>query len=212
MSNYDRMEAQARALFLGWDQDELVRRNRLCADDGHLYINYLGLRHRIARGTGVVEACAPEGWVPAGFHATLSIFDHICRENLLPGMCGRFRPVNALKHAGQSSPDAVELHRKRALRFQEKLPLLRRAIGPLALRPFEVGDVACVFPVFDCLHAIFQFWEGDEEFPPSVRFLWDENTLSYLRFETVYYVMGDFLQRIEQNIENLSRQNDASML
>ena len=212
MNNYDRMEAQARELFLKWDQDMLVRRNRLDADWEYLYVNYLGLRHRIARATGVAEACADTGWRPAGFNASLAIFDYICRDNFRPGLSGRYCPVHALAHTGQTSPSAVDFHQRYADCFQANLPLLEEALEPFACAPFQTGDVACVLRVFDDMPVIFQFWEGDEEFPPSVRFLWDENTLSYLFFETTYYIMGDFLQRVRQNIENLSRQKDASML
>ena len=212
MNNYDKMEAQARGLFLKWDQDALVRRNGLEADAEFLYINYLGLRHRIARATGVVEACADAGWLPAGFNASLAIFDYICRDNFRPGLSGRYSPVHALAHTGQTSPSAVDFHQRYADRFQECMPLLRDALKPFDCAPFPTGDVACVLHVFDNMPVIFQFWEGDEEFPPSVRFLWDENTLSYLFFETTYYIMGDFLRRVGENIENLSRQNDASML
>ena len=40
--------------------------------------------------------------------------------------------------------------------------------------------------------------ESDEEFPPVLKFMWDENVLDYLRFETLYYVMGDFLDALDQ--------------
>ena len=48
------------------------------------------------------------------------------------------------------------------------------------------------------LPLVFQFWESDEEFPPVLKFMWDENVLDYLRFETLYYVMGDFLDALDQ--------------
>ena len=31
-----------------------------------------------------------------------------------------------------------------------------------------------------------------------LKFMWDENVLDYLRFETLYYVMGDFLDALDQ--------------
>ena len=39
---------------------------------------------------------------------------------------------------------------------------------------------------------------SDEEFPQVLKFMWDENVLDYLRFETLYYVMGDFLDALDQ--------------
>ena len=61
--------------------------------------------------------------------------------------------------------------------------------------------------MFDGFDAVFQFWEGDEEFPPSVRFLWDENTPDYLKFETTFYVMGCFLELLERRIAESEKNN-----
>ena len=38
-----------------------------------------------------------------------------------------------------------------------------------------------------------------------MRFLWDDNALSYLRFETLFYVMGDFLEHIWTKIAEIER-------
>ena len=41
---------------------------------------------------------------------------------------------------------------------------------------------------------------GDEEFPPGLRFLWDENALMYIRYETMYYAKGLLLQRLAEKL------------
>ena len=45
-------------------------------------------------------------------------------------------------------------------------------------------------PVFRDFSVLFQFWDGDEEFPPRIRWLFDENALSFMHYETLWYVMG----------------------
>ena len=205
MSNYDQMLALGQRLFLNWDQQEMLRRYHLESDEGYLYLRYLGQRHRIDRNTAVVENL--DARKTADCAASLSIFDYLCRDNVLPGMSGRWRAVNALKHAGQSSPNAAELHKRHAIRMQDHIPALKQALQELALAPFPQGDAACTFEVFPGFYAVFQFWEGDEEFPPSVRFLWDDNALSYLRFETLFYVMGGFLERIWTKIAEIERKS-----
>ena len=45
-----------------------------------------------------------------------------------------------------------------------------------------------------------QLWHGDEEFPPNLRLLWDENTLRYLRYETTWYAAGLLMQRIRERM------------
>ena len=203
MSNYDQMRALGQRLFLNWDQQEMLRRYHLESDEGYLYLRYLGQRHRIDRNTAVVENL--DARKTADCAASLSIFDYLCRDNVLPGMSGRWRAVNALKHAGQSSPNAAELHKRHAIRMQDHIPALKQALQELALAPFPQGDAACTFEVFPGFYAVFQFWEGDEEFPPSVHFLWDDNALSYLRFETLFYVMGGFLERIWTKIAEIEK-------
>ena len=41
MSNYDKMLAQAQALFLEYDQDDIVRRWDLAHDGDYLYAEYM---------------------------------------------------------------------------------------------------------------------------------------------------------------------------
>lgn len=203
MGNYDRMLEFGRSLFLEWNQERMIARCGLRADEGSLYLNYLGEPHRIHRSTGIVENCAHAR--AAAPTEALAIYDYLCRAEPLPGMCGRRCPANALKRTAQSSPDTVSLHQRWADKFQLHLPALREALNRAETFPFPQGDAACIFPVFDNFTAVFQFWEGDEEFPPSVRFLWDENTPSYLKYETLYYVMGDFLSRIDARISQIEK-------
>ena len=60
ISNYDKMLAQAQVLFLGYDQEAMIRRWALEHDDGFLYADYMGQKLRIDRRTGDVGyACAP---------------------------------------------------------------------------------------------------------------------------------------------------------
>ena len=54
------------------------------------------------------------------------------------------------------------------------------------------------FRVFEDLTLVVQLWLGDEEFPPNLRFLWDENALMYLRYETMHYAKGLLLKRIRE--------------
>lgn len=205
MSNYDQMLALGQKLFLDWDQGAMIRRYRLDAEEDYLYLRFLGRMHRVNRNSAAVEAMHP--CAPAGFHASLTIYDYLCRDNPLPGMSGQWRAANALRHVAQSSPDTVSLHQRQADRLQNHLDALHAALPALSAAPFPQGDAACIFPVFDGFNAVFQFWEGDEEFPPSVRFLWDENALSYLRYETLYYVMGEYLDLLWANIAKIERKS-----
>ena len=85
------------------------------------------------------------------------------------------------------------------------IPALKLALEKIGTAAFPQGDVACIFPVFDGFNAVFQFWEGDEDFPPAVRFLWPENSQDFLKYETLYYVMGCFMEKLKNRIEEIEK-------
>jgi hypothetical protein len=41
---------------------------------------------------------------------------------------------------------------------------------------------------------MLKFYHSDEDFPAGLTFLWDENTLQFIHYETVFYIAG-FLAR-----------------
>ena len=88
-----------------------------------------------------------------------------------------------------------------ALRFQSDPEGLRRACIALGGVPFEKGDVAYAIEVFDGLQVVLQLWLGDEEFPPRLRLMWDENALMYLKYETMYFAKNLLLMRIAEVIQ-----------
>lgn len=204
MDNYARTLEYARKLFLGWDQQALIQRCHLRHDENNLYLNFLGEPWRIERGSGQIFSVADSS-IHAGFSQALSIYDYLCRREALPPLSGRFCPVNSLPHVAQSNPNPGELHQAQANFLQAHLPALHTALRQIALSPFPKGDAACLFPVFDGFNAVFQFWEADEDFPPSICFLWDENAQGYLKYETLYYVMDCFLEKLHCQIIEIEK-------
>jgi len=106
-----------------------------------------------------------------------------------------------LPGCGQSNPDDVVLNKRLTGRFACRTEALNEACRKLGGRPFPIGDVAWELPVFDWFLVVFQLWIGDEEFPSAVRFLWDRDTLQFLHYETLYYIMGHVLTTLDQMIE-----------
>lgn len=207
MDNYARALENARKLFLNWDQQKLILRCGLHFDDDYLYLNFLGDPWRIQRVNGVAQ-CMADGIINANFSQALSIYDYLCRSQALPALAGRFCPVSSLPHVAQSSPNAASMQQPYADFFQQYIPALKQALNQLGLSPYPKGDAACLFPVFNGFNAVFQFWEADEDFPPSVCFLWDENAQGYLKFETLYYVMNCFLEKLRAQITKIEKIQD----
>ena len=49
---------------------------------------------------------------------------------------------------------------------------------------------------------MLQLWFGDEEFPPNLRILWDENALMYLRYETMYFAKGLLFAILKEKMDS----------
>ena len=62
------------------------------------------------------------------------------------------------------------------------------------------ADVGYTIELIDGLRIFVQLWRGDEEFPPRLRFLWDENALRYIRYETTWFALGLLVERIRERM------------
>ena len=85
--------------------------------------------------------------------------------------------------------------------FDKETQKLDEACRKLGGVPAGKGDVAYRIQVFPFLPVIFQFWNSDEDFDAEIQFLWDENTLQYMHFETLWYVMSHIVRRLMEEAE-----------
>lgn len=199
--NYRTQARNAKRYFLGYDQELLIRKLGLRADDRYLYVKMLCKLHRIHRETGDIQKQEGEAWVAADSHAeVMTLLDLVCDS----------REDRFLVHRWKNMPDfGLMFHRSLledardpwAERFNADPESLRRACLAMGGTPLPQGDVAYAIELFDSLSIGIQLWLGDEEFPPSLRFLWDENALMYIRYETMYYARGLLLQRLAEKSE-----------
>ncbi len=197
MTNFEKLCAQGKPIFLTYDQEEMIRRFALRADEDFLYPRYLGEELRLSRRSG--DLFYPEGREAEG-GVLLSVFDFLCKKSDPRPLSGQLYPSGTLPGYGTSRPSDTGLHGDMARRLSGRAGELRTVLSRMGGEPFPVGDAAARFDLFPGFPLVFQFWEGDEEFPPSVRFLWDERTSDYLRFETLFYIMGNFLQRLLERL------------
>ena len=85
-----------------------------------------------------------------------------------------------------------------AEKFQNHPEAFRRACLTLGGRELPTGDIAYAIEVFDGPEIAVQLWFGDEEFPPNLRWLWDENATMYLKYETMFYARSLLLRLLEE--------------
>ena len=193
--NYAIMARQAKELFLQYDQQRLARKLGAKLDGDYLHTAFLGEPWRIHRQTGDISRLHGDAWVDANsFGEVLTLLDLVCdsREDRCPS--GRWKNMRDFGHGFHQT--LLEQRDPWAERFQACPEAFSRACQRLGGERYPLGDAAYSIPMFDRLRLLVQLWFGDEEFPAQLRYLWDENALQYLKYETMYYAVPLVLKRI----------------
>ena len=196
--NYAIQVQQAKNRFLTYDQEKLIRKMRMEADEDYLYIPVLSRRHRIHRRTGDMDRLTEDGWISANSHGeVMTLLDLICDSRERRRVSGRWKATTAFGLMFHTNL-AENQRDPWAERFEADPVGFRRACEALGGQPFPRGDIAYTLELFDGLPVLVQLWFGDEEFPASLRFLWDENTLDYIKYETMWFAKGMLLKRLDE--------------
>ena len=199
--NYIKQAAQAKAYFLTYDQEALIRKLNLAHDEDYLYPVFFSQTYRLSRKTGDLARQGKHGWEDANTHGeVMTLLDLICDSREDRHVSGRWK---AMQDFGLQFHQKLleDNHDPWAERFQNDLPAFRRACLALGGKPLPVGDATYAFEIFDGLGVAVQLWLGDDEFPPNLRFLWDENADQYIRYETMYFAKALLLSRIAGQME-----------
>ena len=199
-NNYLLQAAQAKRHFLTYDQAALIRKLKLAYDDDYFYPVLFARKYRLSRSTGDLEREEKDGWQDANTHAeVMTLLDFVCDSREDRFVSGRFKNMADFGHAFHQS--LLEERDPNAELFQSRPEDFRKACVALGGKPLPTGDIAYSIEVFDGLPLAVQLWFGDEEFPASLRFLWDENALMYLKYETMYYARELLLERLKAEME-----------
>lgn len=198
--NYKIQAQQAKKLFLTYDQQELIARCRLRHDENYFYIIFLNSPYRICRKSGDMERLQEDGWVDGNsFGEVMTILDWLCDSRADRYITGRW--INLVNHGHyfhrnlqeeKADPDAVL--------FDGHPETFQKACRALGGEAFPGADISYAIELVDGLKVLVQLWHGDEEFPPNLRCLWDENATKYIRYETTWFALGLLLNRIKENM------------
>ena len=199
MDNYQLSRDRAQSYFLNFDQTAILRQWELEHDDRWIYLSFLGKPYRVNRQDGSIFR--REDGAQAGFEEVLSIFDLLCHESSEKYLTGNFAPVNSLKGCPRAVGVGTDFHTKTASRFDADPAAFRQSCEALGGIPVPMGDIGYRFPVFQELSVILKFYHADEDFPASLTLLWEENTLQFLFYETVFYVAGFLLHSITEEMK-----------
>ena len=203
-SNYDLQVDIGKRIFLEYDQEVLIRKFRLVADADWIYLTYLNTPCRISRSTGGVEEYIENAWQECrSFSTVMTIYDLLCylQGEHVPPLAGQWCAVGTFVVTGVTETETFT--KKYARIFDGRVAELKAACERLSgvLQPKMAGaDVTCLIPVMPFFPVLLQFWEGDDEFPPKLMLLWDRNTDKFLHFETTFYLQGDLLERLKEEM------------
>ncbi len=198
--NYTLQANQAKAAFLTYDQETLIKKLALKADGQYLYVPLLGQTYRLDRKTGDLSRQRRGQWLDANTHQeVMTLLDLVCDSREDRHLSGRWKNMNAF--GLMFHQNLLEGADPWARYFQDHAPAFRRGCLALGGRPLDIGDISYAMELFDGLPVAIQLWLGDEEFPPNLRILWDENALQYIRYETMYFAKALLLDRIREEME-----------
>ena len=198
VDNYQIQTQQAKKRFLSYDQQKLIEKLKLKYDAEFLYVKMLCKLYRLNRTSGDLESWDGTDWQDSNtFGEVLTLLDLVCDSR--EGRYLSCRWKNMQSFGLMFHQNLLEKDRDPwADRFQQDPEGLRKACLALGGQPLPQGDVAYAIELFDGLPIALQFWEGDEEFLPRLRFLWDENALMYIKYETMYYAVNLLMDRIRE--------------
>ncbi len=188
MDNYERSKERARQYYLK------------VGNHTHDRLQFLGQSYHISPQTGTVTR---EDGAEAGFQEVLAIYDLLCHPGEHKTVTGVFAPVNSLKGLPPGAGVGTDFYGKTAAAFDGDPERFRRACLALGAEELPIGDLGFRFPVYGPLSVQLKFYSADEDFPPSLTLLWEENTLQFVFYETVFYIAGFLLSRILDTMQHL---------
>ena len=207
-NNYELAALQAETLFLNYDQQAVIQSFSLEADTDYIYLDFVAKPYRITRRTGALER-GPV-WTRAGFEEVLSVYDILCHSGKPPVLTGEWLLTGSLRGAA-SGPSALESPERAAwlAKNLDRIPAACRALGGI---DGPGGDLAFVIPVFGSFSTLLRLWLPDDEFPAQLQFLWDQNALSFVHYETIFYIMIHVINRLEEEISQSKESQHGHLL
>ena len=205
-SNYDISRDAMEAAFATYEQEAIIQRFHLRHDADFLYLNFTGQAYRICRRSGRTErfSTADGGYVRATYNECAPIFDILTHTP--SALSGEFVTSGELPGVViGSSPDA-SVYTDKGKRFAGRCEELREALAKLGGQPYHVGDVSAIVPMFDFFPVMVQFWDGDDEFDPVLKLMWDKHSISFMRYESIAIAGGHLIRRIMEYMDEIRKE------
>lgn len=201
-NNYEIQANRARTIFLKEDQVKLIQKFNLKADQSYLYVQFMDMTYLIDRNSGCIKKTVNNVTFTEdnSYCTTLSIFDYLClsqEERQLSGKWVNMQEMGHMIHANILEGKG-DMFAKEAKLFAAHKKELQVICEHLNGQKMSTGDMSYILKLFDEMSIYFQFWDGDDEFPPQFRFLWDTNIQQYVHYDTLFSIVSMFLNRMKE--------------
>lgn len=205
-SNHEITKRRVQSKIAEYDIPKAIRQFGLLSDTRYLYVDFMTRHYRIDKATGVTEwsmdsfetdtdPCVHE----AGFNEVLTIFDILFYSREDAFLCGEYTPMQNLSRVQTTASYAGKgAFRQSEVYWDPQPEKLAAACERLGGVPAGKGDVSYRIPVFQNIDMILRFWQSDEDFPASMQFLFDQNLLQFMHYETAWYVVSHCLDLLKQ--------------
>lgn len=205
ISNYEITKRRVQKDFLKYDQEKMMQKFSLKADENYLYITFIGHSYRICRKSGYLEWSEDNfvTCVEGDFNEALTIYDLLCDSKENCHAANDFINLNSLSTLQSSSKKLGDglFHGEDKI-FDHKDRLFGKVCEKLGGIKAGKGDVAYELPLFDFLPCRIQFWNSDDEFDAQLQIFVDKNVLKFIRYETVWYAVSHLMKRLTEEMEN----------
>lgn len=204
VSNYEITKKRVQKDFLKYEQEKMIHKFALEADEKYLYINFICRSYRIHRKTGYLEWSEDdfETCTEGDFNEVLTIYDLLCDSKENCQGSEDFINLNSLSTLQSSSKKIGDglFHGKDKI-FDHQDERFCKVCEKLGGVKAGKGDVAYELPLFDFLPCRIQFWNSDEEFEAQLQVFMDKNVLDFIRYETVWYAVSHLMKRLTEELE-----------
>ncbi len=198
MDNYAIMTADAARRFCTYDFEALAVKNGVSRISDRLEFCFLGDLTQVDRHTGAVTF--PQLGRNADFCEALTVYDWLCDSKPNARAAWEFCPVTSLPGVLVSGSGLTLNGNRLASSIDGDPDLFCQVCEAMGGEAVSMGDMGYQFIALPGLPVRVKFYHSDEEFPASMTLLWDKNILQFIRYETVYYLAGCLLDRLERRI------------
>lgn len=199
-SNYETMKQAMAQKFSSYDTDAMIEKFQLQHDAAYLYLSVLGRAYRIDRRSGQVS-WSDDGFLTsteADYNAAMTLYDVLCCSQPDCRLAHTWVNVRSLARVqGGTLEKSSDFFQGAGRIFSGKAEALARSCQALQGKKLDQGDVAYQLDLLPFLPLQLVFWEADEDFPASLQFFVDRNTLAYMHYETLMFALSHVLDRLQ---------------